>query len=258
MKSFLNYLFGKEDSNRTRSQNSWNEKLKEFTKLLKHLPKIAKIIFPKCLSVSVLLLLLLIVNVVALEFLIYQVGLITGSFTKSLTSRDSTLFTTLAWKALLLIIVNALMVSTKDYIAQLLGIVGRKCLTLKIHDMYFKNKNFYYLQHSKLSKSVKLNSNKSTNKVGNFSEFDLNSSLQSTSILINQDQNEPNTTTPTNLKEAKEKYLDNPDQRITQDANSLCTSFSVILPTVLVSPFLIAWYTYQVLFIKKYDSRYLL
>ena len=43
-----------------------------------------------------------------------------------------------------------------------------------------------------------------------------------------------------------EANLDNPDQRITQDVDALCKSFSTILPLIIVSPFVIAWYTYQV------------
>jgi ATP-binding cassette subfamily D (ALD) protein 4 len=38
--------------------------------------------------------------------------------------------------------------------------------------------------------------------------------------------------------------IDNPDQRITQDADSLCRSLSTILPLILISPFTIGYYTY--------------
>ena len=40
--------------------------------------------------------------------------------------------------------------------------------------------------------------------------------------------------------------LDNPDQRITQDVNSLCVSFSSIIPLLLITPFVICWYGYKV------------
>jgi ATP-binding cassette, subfamily D (ALD), member 4 len=39
--------------------------------------------------------------------------------------------------------------------------------------------------------------------------------------------------------------IDNPDQRIAQDADSLCRSLSLILPLVLISPFTIAYYIYR-------------
>jgi ATP-binding cassette subfamily D (ALD) protein 4 len=39
--------------------------------------------------------------------------------------------------------------------------------------------------------------------------------------------------------------IDNPDQRITQDADSLCRSLSTIIPLILISPFTIGYYTYR-------------
>ena len=46
--------------------------------------------------------------------------------------------------------------------------------------------------------------------------------------------------------EKENQKLDNPDQRLTQDVNSLCDSFSTIIPTIIISPFVIGWYGYQV------------
>ncbi|KAM7295537.1 intraflagellar transport protein 122 homolog [Ixodes scapularis] len=42
-----------------------------------------------------------------------------------------------------------------------------------------------------------------------------------------------------------EGAIDNPDQRITQDVDRLCQKLSGIVPTVLVSPFTIGYYSYQ-------------
>lgn len=39
--------------------------------------------------------------------------------------------------------------------------------------------------------------------------------------------------------------LDNPDQRLTQDVNRMCQVFSEISATIIISPFTIAYYTYQ-------------
>ena len=39
--------------------------------------------------------------------------------------------------------------------------------------------------------------------------------------------------------------IDNPDQRIAQDADSLCRTLSGIIPLLLISPFTIAYYTYR-------------
>ncbi|KAH6922629.1 hypothetical protein HPB50_017359 [Hyalomma asiaticum] len=42
-----------------------------------------------------------------------------------------------------------------------------------------------------------------------------------------------------------ETSIDNPDQRITQDVDRLCQVLSDIVPTLLISPFTIAYYSYQ-------------
>ena len=246
MQSFLNYLFGRVDSNKNQRSKNLNKKLGACSQLIKHLPKLIKVIFPRFLSIPTLVLVSLLINVFGLEYLVYRVGLITGSFTKSLTSRDSSLFISLTWKALILIVLNAFLVSTKDYITQLLGIIARKCLTLRIHDLYFKNRNFYFLKHSKSPLRTESNENKV--KRLSKAEFDLANSLQSTAILIEPNHQQQQLTQQSNGNNStNEGSLDNPDQRITQDVNSLCTSFTKILPTILVSPLLIGWYTYQVI-----------
>lgn len=43
----------------------------------------------------------------------------------------------------------------------------------------------------------------------------------------------------------KETNIDNPDQRIAQDSDSLCRTLSNIIPLVVVSPFSIGYYTYR-------------
>lgn len=42
-----------------------------------------------------------------------------------------------------------------------------------------------------------------------------------------------------------EGLIDNPDQRMTQDVDRLCQKLASIVPTLLVSPFTIAYYSYQ-------------
>lgn len=42
-----------------------------------------------------------------------------------------------------------------------------------------------------------------------------------------------------------EGFIDNPDQRIAQDVDRLCQKLSGIVPTLLVSPFTIGYYSYQ-------------
>lgn len=45
--------------------------------------------------------------------------------------------------------------------------------------------------------------------------------------------------------DAQRNKLDNPDQRITQDVDAMCQYFSVTLPKLLISPFVIAYYSYN-------------
>lgn len=139
------------------------------------------------------------------------------------------------------------MVSFRDFVAQLLGIVWRKYVTLRIHELYFTNKNFYYLQQPKVYKATNKNPVFDCNLIN-----ELNSNIQATSVLIDDNL------VPKVISSAKshtydttsknQSNLDNPDQRITQDVNNLCKSLSSILPVLLISPFVIGWYTYQVLY----------
>ncbi|KAL5008674.1 hypothetical protein ScPMuIL_014255 [Solemya velum] len=46
--------------------------------------------------------------------------------------------------------------------------------------------------------------------------------------------------------------IDNPDQRITQDVNKMCEAFTTILPVLIISPFTIAYYTYQTADVSGY------
>ncbi len=143
------------------------------------------------------------------------------------------------------------MVSLRDFFAQLMGIVWRKYLTVKLHSLYFSRKNFYYLQ-----KPIFLNANtpKGQNNANFVTTsnpvFDINSV---NSVLIEPDNTVSHNTIinfrPINSNDTFEtqEKLDNPDQRITQDVNTLCKSLSTILPLILISPFVIVWYTYQVI-----------
>jgi len=208
--NICNYIRGREEDNNNYKQIS----------IFKNVPLIFRLFFPAFVSVSTLVFCLLLVDVVALEFVVYFVGLLGGKFYKSLTDKNLDDFKDLAIISILLIVLNALMVSIREFFAQLLSILWRKNITLVLHKLYFEKKNFYYIQQ-KLSSKNDVNSN-------NFDLLD-----KSTNVLIEPDL--------LNIK----NNLDNPDQRITQDVNSLCKSFSTILPILIISPFVIGWYTYQ-------------
>ena len=88
--------------------------------------------------------------------------------------------------------------------------------------MYFTRMRYYYLQASN-------NQSCDNQKISN---------------LIIADH--PNEIPNENIAESKLKRLDNPDQRVTQDVNSLCISLASIIPLLIISPFVIGWYGYQV------------
>lgn len=128
-----------------------------------------------------------------------------------MSNQDISAFWSLTISAILYIIINATLKSIQTFLASLLSIIWRKTLTHHIHSIYFTQLRFYYLQVGK--------------------QVDENSELLSSS--------------PEGLDLGFSR-LDNPDQRIAQDINSLCTSLASIIPLLIVTPFVIGWYGYQV------------
>jgi ABC-type uncharacterized transport system fused permease/ATPase subunit len=265
---FCNYLRGVKDlpaSNSNLNKNSIKHNLKLFLKFLSDLKKLFKLLFPNFIGVSTFIFVLLLIDLIALEFVIYQVGLLSGKFFKVLTGRDVSGFTSLAIFAIALIIINSSMKSFNDFLARLLQIVWRKQITLKLHDLYFANKNFYYVQNNVLNDNNRIspisslefdssnsNNNNYNNNSNNNSDLNIlvgsntNATVPVTSILRN---NRINVAIKNNQSDANENFLDNIDQRITQDVNSLCESISNIVGLILISPFIIGWYGYQVCFV---------
>ena len=271
---FCNYLRGVEQTS-IRTNRPFKEKLKLFFKFFKRLSIIIKLLFPKFKCVSVLLLFILLVDVVALEYVVYQVGLLSGKYFKILSNKDLGGFRDLALFSIGMIVVNSVMKSLKDFIAKLLQIVWRKYLTLKLHDFYFLNKNYYYLQNpnfnlekSKLNDSIitlshfassnanhaqQLSNNKvepvldrvKNRKNGEQILVPSNNICSESNVLNSEIIFIPESTSSINNPKNSEPILDNPDQRITQDVNSLCESISNILPLIIVTPFVIGWYGYQ-------------
>lgn len=239
MVRFLDFLRGVEIL-RKDSQSSISEKL--FTlnrKFFSYFFRILSIIFPKFLCASTALFVFLLIAVVSLEVIIYNVGLLPGQYYKVLYNKDLNTFRGLVIKSLAFIIINALLKSLSDYIANLLRIVWRQLLTLRLHSDYFHNKNFYYLQCA----SKKLNPNSNVNQKMNTvrATGEMVGSCASTSILIDNPLNVTNVLNCSNFIN-----LDNPDQRITQDVDNMLASMAKITPIILTSPFIIGYYIYQV------------
>ena len=211
--SFSNYVCGNEEETNSLAYTKYQ------ASFLKNFRFIFTLMFPKFLTACTLVFVLLLVDVIALEFVVYQVGLLGGQFYKSLSSKDLSKFKNLAIISVAWILLNSLMVSLRDFFAQMLSIIWRKNITFKLHDLYFSSKNFYYIQQQLPT-----------------SESLTDSSVRSTTVLIESGQG---------LARYKTPHLDNPDQRITQDVNALSKSFSTILPILLISPFVICFYMYQ-------------
>lgn len=239
MKSIFNYLCGYEYPTQYRVP-SHGYKLSHlfgsFKSFFKYLSKIVKYLFPSLISASSILFLILLIDVVLLEFVVYRVGLFNGRYFKVLSDRDLTTFWPLAITSIAYIVINALMKSIKDFVTNLLGIVWRKYITLELHENYFQSNNFYFLQHKCAVKDDGMNN---SSKLVNRCSSRIKNSVEP--ILGEINQLEENTGS-----NQRKSLLDNPDQRITQDVKSLCTSIANIVPLMLISPFVIGWYGYQV------------
>nr|APD26523.1 ATP-binding cassette transporter subfamily D member 4 protein [Brachionus koreanus] len=247
MNSIFNYLRGDEYPNQTRAQSHRHKfsHLFESLKLFfKYLSRVIKHLFPSFISASSILFIILLTDVVLLEFVVYRVGLFSGRYFKVLSERDLVAFWPLAATSIAYIIINALMKSIKDFITNLLSIVWRKYITLSLHDNYFNSKNFYYLQHqigySEEALSILIDGNHSAkSKTVKRRSLGVQNSIEP--ILGEINGLEP----CSNDFDQKNVILDNPDQRITQDVKSLCISIANIVPLILISPFVIGWYGYQ-------------
>nr|UOU03347.1 ATP-binding cassette subfamily D4 [Brachionus rubens] len=241
MDTIFNYIRGDEYPNHPTSRNHKISHLYVSFKLfLNYLSKIFKHLFPSFLSASTFLFIFLLVDVVLLELIVYRVGLFGGRYFKVLSGRDLDAFWPLAFTSIAYIIVNAFMKSVKDYITDLLSIVWRKYITCRLHDCYFMSKNFYYLQYKTNNDNDKLNILVDDNvKILGSNRRPLVNSIEP----ILNDLNVPSTNFES--KQPENLVLDNPDQRITQDVKSLCTSIANIVPLILISPFVIGWYGYQ-------------
>lgn len=236
LKAFFNYLTGHESQKSTENdvERKRSAPMLESVKLfLKYFTRIWRLLFPKCAAVSTFLFAVLLVNVVVLEVVIYRVGLLGGKFYKCLSNRDVGSFWFLAISSVLYIIVNSLLKSVKDFVSNLLSIVWRKSITLHVHNGYFNGKNFYYLNGEVNSAS------------SNTGESDPLAVTVTSATNVSTEPIVPNRRGGNNGAD-RARRLDNPDQRITQDVNSLCVSLASIVPLLLITPFVIGWYGFQV------------
>lgn len=103
LRLFCNYVRGINDKasvDEKPSHSSISEKLRSLRKFFVHIGLIFRLIFPRLCSASTALLFFLIVDVVGLEFIVYQVGLLGGKFYKALTDKDLNDFKNIAFLAI--------------------------------------------------------------------------------------------------------------------------------------------------------------
>lgn len=100
LRSFCNYLRGQNSDISNSNASSVAEKVLSFRKILKYFGLIVRLIFPKFLCASTFLIFFLLIDVVALEVVVYQVGLLGGKFYKALTDKNLDDFKQLAFLAI--------------------------------------------------------------------------------------------------------------------------------------------------------------
>lgn len=243
VRSLFNYLCGSEvdDSDEYRRSTRGGggarsscvncESLKTF---LRYTFRITSKLFPSLLAPSTLAFLALLADVIILEVVVYRVGLLSGRYYKCLSDQDLPAFWNLTLIAVLYIIVNSILKSIKDFLASLLSIMWRKQLTQSLHKMYFTRMRFYYLQ---------MNGSCDSGTSGGYGVAAGSQETTATNPTTTDDA--AACVQPLNVDFNTDR-LDNPDQRITQDVNSLCVSLSSIIPLLIITPFVIGWYGYQV------------
>ncbi|CAF1507052.1 unnamed protein product [Adineta steineri] len=192
-----------------------------------------------------ILVLLILINEVGLQYVIYVVGLLSSVFldelTKPVDQRDFPAFRWLVVRSFALVILNALLIAASTFLSSILYVKWRMRLVLHLHSFYFAKRRYYHLLNT-------TQQNTSRSKDDNLSTYQ-NYNIQTMNIANNE--RELIQYTPTNssrLSVSTHPSIDNPDnpdQRITQDADSLCRSLSAIISLIVISPFTIGYYTYQ-------------
>jgi ABC-type uncharacterized transport system fused permease/ATPase subunit len=99
------------------------------------------------------LILLLLANEGTLQYIIYLVGLVPSSYYSALgkppNERDFGAFRWLVLRSFSLIIANALLKSSSDFLSSLLYVQWRMRLVVHLHSFYFTQKRYYHLLNAK-------------------------------------------------------------------------------------------------------------
>ena len=114
-------------------------------KLIKEFFKLNKILFPSFKSNGVWCFLGLLLAASVEQFLAYKVGLISGAFYEIFGKKDQDAFWVHVIYCLAILLAITVCKSVRVFMAKTLGVIWRKLLTKKMHDLYFDQVRFYQL-----------------------------------------------------------------------------------------------------------------
>ncbi|CAF2404028.1 unnamed protein product [Rotaria sp. Silwood2] len=189
-----------------------------------------------------ILLLLILINEVGLQFVIYLVGLLPSQFyvelSKTPDKRDFAIFRWLVIRSFGYVTLNAFLKSLSTFLSSILYVKWRMRLVLYLHSFYFTQQRYYHLSNT-------TQQNQNRNDDDHVSAYE-NHSIQTVDIAENAQESIGYMPTESSQQSVStQPPIDNPDQRITQDVDSLCRTLSIIIPLIVISPFTIAYYTYR-------------
>ncbi|KHJ91307.1 hypothetical protein OESDEN_08832 [Oesophagostomum dentatum] len=186
---------------------------------LTSLGTVLRLLYPR-LDYAALLTLTSIVCAGGYEVATYNTGTIIGKFYNALLSKDEHYFWNLFWKATLIYMGQSLLLATTSFSTWLLYLAIRRNLVTALHQMYYR-RNAYYILNSVDNAGI---DNPYVVRI-----------LQSRDISILLSKN--------GFIKGSIFFR---DQRITQDAERMCSTLAKsIFPYILISPGVIAWYTYR-------------
>ncbi|CAF1297455.1 unnamed protein product [Rotaria sordida] len=189
-----------------------------------------------------ILILLILINEIGLQFIIYLVGLLPSQYyvelSKTPDKRDFVIFRWLVIRSFGYVALNAFLISLSVFLSSLLYVKWRMRLVSYLHSFYFTQQRYYHLLNT-----TQQNQNRNDND--HISTYE-NHSIQIRDIGENDKESTDYMPADSSQSSVSIKpTIDNPDQRITQDADSLCRTLSSIIPLIVISPFAIGYYTYR-------------
>lgn len=110
---------------------------------IRRLFRLLKIIFSK--RVCVIFIFLICLMSLLHQFLIYHVGILPSGFYRVLGAKNWNAFWMQLLKAVLLILAICFVLSCKQYIINIFNVTSREILTDKLHNFYFNNNQFYFI-----------------------------------------------------------------------------------------------------------------